>query len=65
MDEFEIQQRQIAFNSWLRTYGPRIGYYKLPPSMQNHVHHMLRKAFNGGYNLHKRESEPVQIGGDW
>ena len=65
IDKYEIDLRKQAFNTWLRTYGSRIGYQRYTAAQQDHVHSMLHKAFNAGYNEHKRQQDPVHCGGDW
>lgn len=63
MSPEEIVERRAAFNRFLVDHGGRLGYYKLPSSIQGQVHEMLRKTFNAGYNAHKRYEEPTKVGG--
>lgn len=64
MDEYDIAQRRESFNLWLVIHGERIGYHRIPSSLQGLVHEMLRKAYNAGDNYQRKLNEPVRVGGN-
>lgn len=54
LTEEQIEHRKRAFNAWLRSEGDKLGYYLLPPSKQQAIHGMLRKAYYAGSNYEAR-----------
>lgn len=50
----EILHRRQAFDKWLATNGRSMGYYLLPPSKQEYIRGMLRKAYYAGSNYEAR-----------
>lgn len=46
----EIQHRKEAFDRWLAVNGGKMGFYLLPPSKQDSIRGMLRKAYYAGSN---------------
>lgn len=55
----EILHRREEFNKWLLKNGDKLGFYLLPPSKQDNIRYMLRKAFYAGSNYEARMSWSV------